>query len=102
MSRGLGKIQQKLLEMFEKNSQQVISTFNAAGYVYETATLDDSQLSSIRRALRKLKASGHIKALGHNSLGRKCYAHTAWRQNYRVPFCMSDLSDKLGCLLQEN
>lgn len=102
MSRGYGRIQRAILEMFEKNPNQTAESFLIAGYIFETRSINSSQKNSTNRALKKLVEAGELEDLGCNRLGRKEYCLPSRIAGIMVPFCMTDIGKKLDKLTSDN
>ena len=60
MSRGLGKIQRDCLEVFKLNDGELLDSIQVAIGVVCRDTITDSELASVRRALRKLAKAGLV------------------------------------------
>lgn len=98
MSRGYGKIQRAILDMFEKNRNRTVESFMIAAYIFEANPVNASQRNSTNRALRKLVEAGEIEDLGHNEYGRKMYGLPGRKKRHLWNFCSSDLAKKLNSL----
>ena len=90
MSRGLGENQRAILEVFKEEAggikslrrigsavipPSVLNPVYVAGRVFGKVQVSESEVSSIRRSLRKLTKSGHLVDVGRKgwSDGRKRY-----------------------------
>lgn len=65
MSKGLGNVQRKILDLFATDPGQMWDSITIAGRVFDMNPVGDSECVSVRRALRKLAASGDIECMGH-------------------------------------
>lgn len=98
MSRGHGKVQRAIMDMFKKSPDQELESFIITAYVFEDITPSQSHLNSANRALRKLAESGHVEDLGHNEYGRKMYGLPGRNKRFKNAFCLTDVCKKLESL----
>ena len=95
MSKGLGEIQKKILEMF--NDYGVVSISEIVVYVYnplETST--ESQHKSVCRAVRNLEKRGLVKTkiLTRKNLPRKDKNEDNFQRQFVKVVCLPDLYRK--------
>lgn len=84
MSKGLGKIQRSVLKVFELNSDCSIDSISVAGLVFDKTEVNDSELVSVRRALRSLVKSGFLSDMGRGfRQGRRHYATPEYYEKYK-------------------
>ena len=102
MSRGYGKIQRGILELFEKNPNRTPESYLIAAYVFEANPISKSQVNSINRALKKLVEAGEIEDLGYNYLGRKHYGLPDRNKRFKWNFCSTDLAKKVKEISSNN
>ena len=83
MSRGLGKNQRAILKIFSSNPEQLLDSIEITGLVFEKQQVNESEVSSVRRSLRKLSNSGKLVDMGRNFHdGRKRYALPEYAEQY--------------------
>ena len=84
MSKGLGKIQRSVLEIFELNPDKSIDSISMTGLVFDKTEVSDSELVSVRRALRSLVKAGHLVDMGRGfRQGRRHYATPEYFEQYK-------------------
>jgi len=76
MSRGLGRVERDVLQVFQNNAEHVLHSIEVTFLVACRDTVTESEVSSCRRALRTLARQGKIVDLGQNGsrFGRRYYA----------------------------
>jgi len=87
MSRGLGKVQRAILSKLEEERifpyflggsftpPNIFDSITIAGKVHDKTVVSKSEISSVRRSLRKLVKSEHLIGMGRNwPDGRRRYA----------------------------
>ena len=89
MSRGLGAIQRRLVEILERHDG-LLDTFELAAHAYDltpSEVLSEAELVSVRRALRGLVRKGMIADLGRRGRrdGRQRWASLAAEARYEEP-----------------
>lgn len=84
MSRGLGKIQRAVLEVFENNPKKGLDSIVVTGLVFDKTEVNDSECVSVRRALRSLVKSELLLDMGRGfRQGRRQYALPEYYEEYR-------------------
>lgn len=79
MSRGVGSVQQKILEEFYRHRDiEFLTVADIAMRVYRKpeVRLTPANMKSVMRALRTLAARGLIEVSEKTRLGRKCWMRT--------------------------
>ncbi len=84
MSKGPGQVQRSVLAVFEAAPNELLDSIEIAGRALGKYTIDDSEASSYRRALRNLAEAGAIVDMGRNwHDGRRHYALPEKAKRYR-------------------
>jgi hypothetical protein len=76
MSRGLGRVERDVLEVFQNHAERTINSIEITALIVGRDTVTESEASSCRRALRSLARQGKIVDLGRTGcrFGRRYYA----------------------------
>jgi hypothetical protein len=83
MSRGLGRIERAVMEVFQSKADSVIDSIEVAALIAGRNTVTVSEDSSCRRALRTLARQGKIVDLGRDG-------HRYHRRWYALPNAAAD------------
>jgi hypothetical protein len=76
MSRGLGRVERDVLQVFQNNAEHILHSIEVTFLVACRDAVTESEMSFCRRALRTLARQGKIVDLGRNGsrFGRRYYA----------------------------
>ena len=64
MSKGYGKLQRAILDIFESNPDKMLDSIEIGCLAYGENPISTAQASSVRRALRKLADAGEVVDMG--------------------------------------
>ena len=84
MSKGPGKVQRAILELFEREPDSMLDSIEIAARIHAQNPVPQSQMVSTRRALRGLADRGMIVDMGRGwHGGRRRWATAAKAEAYR-------------------
>lgn len=84
MSKGPGKVQQAIIELFESEPDGMFDSIEIAARIHDLNPVSESQAVSTRRALRGLAERGVVVDMGHGWRGgRKKWATPKKAAAYR-------------------
>ncbi|MFC6199136.1 hypothetical protein [Ponticaulis profundi] len=91
MSKGYGKLQRAILDVFESDPDKLLDTITIGVRAYGVNPISRAQASSVRRALRKLVDAGEVVDLGRSwRQARRHFAlpstAAAYRKRYQDTF----------------
>jgi hypothetical protein len=87
MSKGYGKMQRAILDVFEAKPDELLDTITIAALAYGENPVSNAQASSVRRSLRKLVDAGEVVDLGRGWRDRRrrfALPHKATEYRQRV------------------
>lgn len=71
MSKGYGKMQRAIIDVFEAKPDELLDTITIAALAYGENPVTNAQASSVRRSLRKLVDAGEVVDLGRGWRDRR-------------------------------
>ena len=84
MSKGYGKLQRAILDVFEDKPDELLDTITIAALAYGQNPITKAQASSVRRSLRKLVDAGEVVDLGRSWRGpRRRFALPEKAEDYQ-------------------
>lgn len=78
MGRGIGKVQETILEELQKGKVEHLTVADVAMRIFKTskAELTTSQTKTVMRALRSLETRGLVETSPQTRVGRSCWMRT--------------------------